>query len=433
MGTRTITMSHEELDRFGVITRVQERRLTQAEAARMLGLGVRQVQRLCAAVRQDGADGLVSRKRGRPSAKRFAESYRRAIVTLITEHYSDFGPTLASEKLAERHGIGVSNETVRKLMIEAGLWRIRAQRQPRIQQPRPRRPCFGELIQIDGSEHRWFEARAPMCVLLVFVDDATGQLVAMRFCESESTFEYMELTKSYLLEYGKPVAFYSDKHAVFRINKVGATRGEGMTQFGRALHDLNIESICANTAPAKGRVERANGTLQDRLVKELRLAGISSIEAGNAFLKPFRRDYNARFGKPPMSNHDVHRKLQRAERVRLDDVFCWQESRAVSRSLTLQYDKVIYLITPGPDTDKVGGKHVTVCDYPDGRFKIRFEGRELPYKEFDRLSQIHQGDIVNNKRLGSVLAFARDEQLAHPERRSKHGPSRRYPTAVATN
>ncbi len=425
-------MSHEELDRFGVITRVQERRLTQAEAARMLGLGVRQVQRLCAAVRQDGADGLVSRKRGRPSARRFAESYRRAIVTLITEHYSDFGPTLASEKLLERHGINVSNETVRKLMIEARLWRTRAQRKPKIQQPRPRRPCFGELIQIDGSEHRWFEDRAPMCVLLVFVDDATGQLVGMRFCESESTFEYMQLAKSYLLEYGKPVALYSDKHSVFRVNKVGATHGEGLTQFGRALHDLNIESICANSAPAKGRVERANGTLQDRLVKELRLAKIASIDAGNAFLEPFRRDYNARFGRAPMSDHDAHRKILKPERVRLDDVFCWQESRAVSRSLTLQYDKVIYLITPGPDTNMVAGKHVMVCDYPDGRLKIRFEGRELPYKEFDRLSQIHQGDIVNNKRLGSVLAFARDEQLAHPERRSKHGPSRRYPTAAAT-
>jgi len=166
MGTRTIAMSREELDRFGVITRVQERRLTQAEAARMLGLGVRQVQRLCAAVREDGADGLVSRKRGRPSARQFPEGLRRAIVTLITEHYSDFGPTLATEKLAERHGIQVSNETVRKLMIQAGLWRTRAQRRPKIQQPRPRRPCFGELIQIDGSEHRWFEARAPMCVLL---------------------------------------------------------------------------------------------------------------------------------------------------------------------------------------------------------------------------------------------------------------------------
>ena len=431
MDTRTITMSHDELDRFGVISRVRERRLTQAEAARMLGLGVRQVQRMCAAVARDGADGLVSRKRGRPSAKRFPDEFRRVIITLITEHYSDFGPTLASEKLAERHGISVSNETIRKLMIEAGLWRTRAQRKPKVQQPRPRRPCFGELIQVDGSEHRWFEERAPMCVLLVFVDDATGQLVGMRFCDSESTFEYMQVTKRYLLEYGKPVAFYSDKHAVFRVNKAGATHGEGMTQFGRALHELNIESICANTAPAKGRVERANSTLQDRLVKELRLAGISSIEAGNAFLEAFRRDYNARFGRPPLSNHDAHRKLQKAERVRLDDVFCWQESRAVSRSLTLQYDKVIYLIKPGPDTDMVAGKHVTVCDYPDGRFKIRFEGRELPYTEFDRLSQVHQGDIVNNKRLGSVLALAKQLQQTDPERRSKHGPSRRYPASTA--
>jgi Helix-turn-helix domain len=312
MATRTLTMSHTELDRFGVITRVRERRLTQVEAARMLNLGVRQVQRLCVAVAQQGADGLVSRKRGRPSSRRFPDQFRRAIVTLISAHYSDFGPTLASEKLLERHKIKVSNETVRKLMIQAGIWQTRAQRKPKVQQPRLRRPCFGELIQIDGSDHRWFEDRAKPCVLLVFIDDATGQLVGMHFCHAESTFEYMNVTKRYLLEYGKPVAFYSDKHAVFRVNKAGRTRGEGITQFGRALHDLNIESICANSPAAKGRVERANGTLQDRLVKELRLAGISSIADGNTFLESFRRDYNARFGRTPASDHDAHRKLIKA-------------------------------------------------------------------------------------------------------------------------
>lgn len=425
MGVRTITMSHEELDRFGVICRVAERRLTQVEAARILGLGVRQVQRLCAAVRLEGADGLISRKRGQPSARRFPEVFTRSILTLITAHYADFGPTLATEKLQERHGITVSNETVRKLMIGAGLWRTRAQRRAKVQQPRTRRPCFGELIQIDGSEHRWFEDRGPMCVLLVYVDDATGQLVAMRFCESESTFEYMEITKGYLLEYGKPVAFYSDKHSVFRVNKVGATRGEGITQFGRALHELNVESICANTAPAKGRVERANSTLQDRLVKELRLADVSSIETGNAFLDTFRRDYNRRFGKAPLSDHDAHRALTRAERARLDDVFCWQEPRAVTRTLTLQYNKVIYLITPSRETEGVAGRHVTVYDYPDGRLKIRYEGRELPYTTFDRLTQVRQADVVANKRLGQVLNLARAEQLAHPEYRSASAPVRR--------
>ena len=234
---------------------------------------------------------------------------------MISAHYADFGPTLASEKLLERHGIHVSKETVRKLMIEAGIWRTRAQRKPKIHQPRLRRPCFGELIQIDGSEHRWFEGRAPSCTLLVFIDDATGQLVGMHFCHAESTFEYMNVTKRYLLEYGKPVAFYSDKHTVFRVNKAGATHDEGITQFGQALHDLNIESICANSPAAKGRVERANGTLQDRLVKEMRLARISSIADGNAFLQEFRLDYNVRFGRAPASDHDAHRKLIKSARV----------------------------------------------------------------------------------------------------------------------
>ena len=424
MATRVLTMSHAELDRFGVITRVLERRLKQREAARILELGMRQVQRLCAAVAREGADGLISRKRGRPSSRRFPEEFRRAIVTLISAHYADFGPTLACEKLRERHGISVSNESVRKLMIKAGLWRTRAQRQPKIQQPRLRRPCFGELIQIDGCEHRWFEQRAPACVLLVFIDDATGQLVGTRFCESESTFEYMVITKAYLFEHGKPVAFYSDKHSVFRVNKAGATRGEGITQFGRALHDLNIESICANSAPAKGRVERANSTLQDRLVKELRLAGISSIADGNVFLERFRHDYNTRFARTPASDHDAHRELQKAERARLDDIFCWQESRAVTRALTLQYDKVVYLIKPGPDTNAAAGRHVTVFDYPDGRLKIRFEGRELPYTVFDRLTQIHQADIVANKRLGAALILAQADQLGRNEKRSRSCPAR---------
>jgi hypothetical protein len=264
-------MSHAELDRFGIISRVLERRLTQIEAARVLGLCVRQVQRLCAAVSEDGADGLVSRKRGRPSSRRFPESFRRTIVTLITAHYSDFGPTLASEKLLERHDITVSTETVRTLMIGAGIWQTRAQRRPKVQQPRLRRPCFGELIQIDGSDHRWFEDRAKPCVLLVFIDDATGQLVAMHFCHAESTFEYMNVTKRYLLEYGKPVAFYSDKHAVFRVNKAGGTRGEGVTQFGRALHDLNQGARLGPRCTSQAHQGRAS---EDR--RYLQLAGVSS-------------------------------------------------------------------------------------------------------------------------------------------------------------
>ena len=380
-----VSISMRELDRLKCIQGLIDKQLKQKAVAERLGLTVRQVRRLVERYELEGPRGLISKLRDRPSNRRMKPERAEEAFAIIRAQYADFGPTLASEKLLERHGIEVSNESVRKLMIEAGIWQTRAQRKPKVQQPRLRRPCFGKLIQ--------------------------------------------NVTKRYLIEYGKPVAFYSDKHAVFRVNKAGGTRGEGITQFGRALHDLNIESICANSPAAKGRVERANGTLQDRLVKELRLAGISSMAEGNAFLESFRRDYNARFGRAPASDQDAHRKLIKAERVRIDDIFSWQESRAVTRSLTLQYDKVVYLIKPGPENDKIAGQHVTVFDYPDGRFKIRYEGRELPYSVFDHLSQIRQADIVNNKRLGATLTMAREAQRESNERRSKSCPSRPFPSA----
>src|SRR4051812_26348791 len=193
-----------------------------------------------------------------------------------------------------------------------GLWRDRRQRLKPVHQPRYRRDCVGELVQIDGSEHWWFEDRGPRCTLLVFIDDATSCLMHLKFVATESTFDYFTVTREYLERYGKPVAFYSDKHATFRVNTVDATGGDGMTQFGRALHQLNIDIICANTPQAKGRVERAHGTLQDRLVKELRLAGISTIEAGNAFLPAFMGGYNRRLATEPRSDKDLHRPLARS-------------------------------------------------------------------------------------------------------------------------
>src|SRR6202046_958754 len=380
-----VSISMRELDRLKCIQGLIDKQLKQKAVAERLGLTVRQDRRLVERYELEGPRGLISKLRDRPSNRRMKPERAEEAFAMIRAQYADFGPTLASEKLLERHGIEVSNESVRKLMIEAGIWQTRAQRKPKVQQPRLRRPCFGKLIQ--------------------------------------------NVTKRYLIEYGKPVAFYSDKHAVFRVNKAGGTRGEGITQFGRALHDLNIESICANSPAAKGRVERANGTLQDRLVKELRLAGISSMAEGKGVLESFRRDYTARFGRAPASDQDAHRKLIKAERVRIDDIFSWQESRAVTRSLTLQYDKVVYLIKPGPENDQIAGQHVTVFDYPDGRFKIRYEGRELPYSVFDRLSQIRQADIVNKKRLGATLTMAREAQRESNERRSKSCPSRPFPSA----
>lgn len=277
-----VVMSERELKRVEVLAQVDDGRLSVDNAANMLALTRRQVFRLLKLYRQDGASGIRHKARGKPPNNRIHKAKRDYALSLIKENYPDFGPTLTAEMLAEHHGFEVSRETVRKWMSGAGLWLSRKQRRT-FHQPRLRRECFGELIQIDGSEHRWFEDRGDPCTLLVFIDDATSTLMELRFVTSENTFSYFEALERYLTTHGRPVAFYSDKHTVFRVPKP-SEHMTGMTQFGRALAELQIEILCANTSQAKGRVERANRTLQDRLVKELRIAGISNMEDGNAFL-----------------------------------------------------------------------------------------------------------------------------------------------------
>ena len=253
----------------------------------------------------------MSGHQGRRSNNAIAPAVKAAALELIRTRYVDFGPTLAHEKLVELHGFGVSVETVRQWMIEAGLWRVKPRRVVRVHQRRPRRACLGELVQADGSDHAWFEARGPRCTLIVYVDDATSRLLALRFVPSESTQAYMQTLREYLHEHGRPVALYTDKHGIFRVNH--AERNGGLTQFTRALRTLDIEPIHAHSPQAKGRVERANGTLQDRLVKELRLRGIGDIHTANAFLPRFMADYNARFAIEPASALDAHRVLAQGE------------------------------------------------------------------------------------------------------------------------
>jgi len=277
-------------------------------------------------------------------------------------------------------------------------------------------------VQIDGSEHWWFEDRGPQSTLLVYVDDATSRLMHLKFVETESTFDYFQATREYLEAHGKPIAFYSDKHGVFQVNHPGALGGDGMTQFGRALDALNIDIICANSSQAKGRVERANKTLQDRLVKELRLHGIGTIVAGNELLPSFLADYNARFGKEPRHPKDLHRPLLADDD--LADIFAWREERTVSNSLTLQYDKVVFLLEPNEITRELRRKRVTVVDYPDGRLAIRYRGLDLPYASFDKLRQVSQATIVENKHLGAVLSHIRERQFERPEARSQSAPRR---------
>src|ERR1700736_3089214 len=293
----------------------------------------------------------------------------------------------------------------------------------RIQQPRHRREHFGELIQIDGSDHRWFEDRAAPCTLLVFIDDATSRLMELRFVPSESTFAYFEALKSYLQHHGKPVAFYSDEHSIFRVSREDAASGDGMTQFGRALSELNIEILCANTSQAKGRVERAHHTLQDRLVKELRLAGISTIEAANAFLPAFVQTHNGRFAKPPARDRDLHRPM--AGRNDLDDILCWREQRSVSRQLVVNYNRMKFMLRPDKTPAAVAGKLVDIYDFPDGRLEIRWKGLPLSYSVFDHLQRVSHAAIIENKRLGEVLAWIKQQQDKQPHYRGNLAGPRR--------
>ena len=414
-----ITMSRNELTRLRVLIDVADGRLSVADATGLIGVGRRQIYRLLQAFRADGADGLISRKRGGPSNRALGLVFRETVLAIVRERYSDFGPTLAAEKLSELHGLDLGVETLRQWMIGAGLWVRRKDRLKRIHQPRARRDCLGELVQIDGSEHWWFEDRGPQCTLLVY---ATSRLMHLKFVETESTFDYFQATREYLEAHGKPVAFYSDKHGVFRVNSAGAVQGDGMTQFGRSLHALNIDILCANTPQAKGRVERANKTLQDGLVKELRLHRISAIAAGNQLLPAFLADYNARFGKEPRNSKNLHRPVSAGDD--LTDVFAWREERTVSNSLTLQYDKVVFLLEPNAVTRDLRRKRVTVVDYPDGRLAIRYRGLDLPYTTFDKLRQVSQATIVENKHLGAVLLRIRERQIERAEARSQSAPRR---------
>jgi hypothetical protein len=380
-----IQMSERELTRLRVLIDLSDKRLTVDAAGTLMGVERRQVYRLRRAFATDGPTALVSRKRGRASNHRHGVTFRQTILALVREHYPDFGPTLASEKLATRHGLRLGVETLRQWMIADGLWIDRRHRLPSPHQPRRRRDCLGELVQIDGSEHAWFEDRGPTCTLLAFVDDATSRLMALRFVTSESAFDYFRTTRAYLETHGKPVAFYSDKHNIFRVNN--GEGGDRVTQFGRALTALNIDIICANSPQAKGRVERAFGTLQDRLVKELRLAGISSIEAANAWLPGFIAAHNARFGREPANAKDLHRKLSAADN--LDEILAWREERTVTQNLTLHYDRMLLILQPTSLARGLVRKKVEVVNYPDGRFAVQFNGTSLAFRQFDKIQTVH--------------------------------------------
>src|ERR1041384_5894616 len=393
-------MSQPELTRLEVIQRVKRKTLKQRQAAELLSVSVRQVKRLCKAYQATGAAGLISKRRGQPSNNRLSEQTLNKARQLLRARYHDFGPTLATEKLAIE-GVSLSVETVRQLLIGEGLWKAKCVRRPVIHQLRERRARLGELVQIDGSPHDWFEGRAPKCTLLVFVDDATSRLMYLQFVDAETTFNYFAGVRSYITTFGKPLAFYSDKFGVFRVNMPNPLSGTGLTQFGRALKELDIELICAHSPQAKGRVERANQTLQDRLTKELRLRSICSLEQANTYLPEFIAAYNARFAVAPRSTESAHRSLGKAED--LDRILTLCERRTLSKNLTLSYNNVIYQIKTKRSAYTMRQAHVEVRERQSGEITIEYKQRPLEYPINSKQEQ-KQGKVVESKLLQPAAA-----------------------------
>jgi hypothetical protein len=420
-----VVMSKRELGRLEIVARLTRGQIGIDHAAGLMGISRRQVFRLKSRYELLGAPGLASQKRGQPSNNRICEAVRTEALRLIELHYRDFGPTLAAEKLAERHQIALSRETLRAWMNQAGLWATRSQRKARLHQPRYRRQHLGELIQIDGSEHDWFEGRGPKCSLLVFIDDATGRLMQLMFAVSESAFAYFDALRGYLEQHGRPIAFYSDKHSIFRVTGADKRAGDGLTQFGRALQSLNIEIICANSSQAKGRVERANKTLQDRLVKEMRLAGINDMTAANAFVPQFIAIWNARFAKPAANPNDLHRCLRDSDS--LDLLLCWRSKRRMTANLVVHYNRMQLVIEDCELARHAAGQDIEVLDFPDGRLEVHWRNIPLPYRAIDKLQRVDPAAIVDNKRLSEALSYIQAEQARRePLKPDRIGPQRSH-------
>jgi transposase len=371
-----LAMSAAERDRLGIVRAIVDGALLQREGAERLGICLRQMKRLLRRWRDAGDAGLVSRQRGRLSPLRLAAGTEDQIVSLLRGTYQGFGPTLAAEKLGEREQISISRESLRRLQIKHKLWRPKRRRQKRVFQVRERRPRFGELIQIDGSPHDWFEGRAARCTLIVFIDDATGRLTALQFARAETTRAYLLALRSHVLAHGTPLAFYSDRHGIFRVNAKDAHSGDGKTEFGRVATRLDIAAIHALTPQAKGRVERANQTLQDRLIKEMRLEGISDIEAAQDFVPRFIAIWNKRFAIEPRDATNAHRPWTQTPEA-LDAELARQEERVLSRALTFSTSGTMYCVKTKDAGIALRGVRVTVRHFIDGSFKVFYKNRNL--------------------------------------------------------
>lgn len=389
-----ITMSAKEAERISVMDNLIEKRIKQKHAGRQLGLSTRQVRRIMKRYKREGKAGLVHLGRDRISNRAIPQAEKDRAIKIIIERYPDFGPTFALEKLREHHSIVFGVDTLRKEMVTANLWKPKRRKIKEIHPYRERRACLGELIQLDGSPHDWFEGRCPPCTLLAFIDDATSSITDGCFIEYEGTWTLFTATEHYLSTRGKPMAFYVDRHSTFKINRQATIEenlkdSQARSQFARAMDELSIEFIYANSPQAKGRVENLFKTLQDRLVKEMRLAGIRNKEEGTRFFREvYIPKHNAQFAVSPREKANLHRLLLPTDD--LTRIFTIRSTRTVSKDLLVSYKNTRYQLLP-PVGYRYTLRHasITIEEKRNGKVLFRYKDQEIPSSVTIR--EVHRG------------------------------------------
>lgn len=376
-----ITMSKKEFERLSIIHKVINKRITQLKAAEMIGIGDRQIRRIVKKVELHGDTAIIHGNRGCESPRKIPVKKIDEITRIIKKRYHDFGPLFASEKLFECHDIKISKEKLRQIMIEADIWTPKKESSKTIHQWRERRHHWGEMPQMDGSTHDWFEGRGPKCTLMAYVDDATSSLFA-RFYDFEGTFSAMDSLRRYINLHGLPQSIYFDRHSTYKTtrqpNQDEALKDEyAKTQFGRSLKELEIKPIFALSPQAKGRIERNFKTLQDRLVKELRLANVSSIEEANLFLETYLPKYNAKFARDPLNKENFHKPLPK--NIDLDNIFCLKEFRSIGRDYSFRWKNRIFVLNNPSITLKK--QRICVMEQFNGKISAKFKDKLLDIME----------------------------------------------------
>jgi len=382
--TTEFTMTQKQLDRYDIVKRLIRKEIHGTKASHLLNLSVRQIKRLKANVLKHGPSSLQHGNKGKPSHNDLPDKEKNKIIKLLHKHYYDFGPTFASEKLNEDHNIERDPKTIRRIMINEGLWKPKNKKKKASHRSwRQRKDNYGEMLQFDGSYEHWFEDRAnsgEIC-LLATIDDATGRVVKAKFDEHEGVIPVMRFWKEYLEENGKPRSIYLDKFSTYSMNhKLAKENHDTLTQFQRALDELHIEEILAHSPQAKGRVERLFRTLQDRLIKELRLVNISTIKEANEFLKTYLPKYNTKFAVKPHSKANLHKQLQIKEKNKLDGVLSRQTQRIIQNDFTIAHNKQWYQITKDQPTNIHKKDKVIMEERTDNTIQIRLRGKYLNYK-----------------------------------------------------